>query len=333
MSVSIIGAGLAGSVLANKLVSAGLDKVVVIEKSRGRGGRMATKRLQWGHMDMGAQYFTARSQAFTQSVALWQTNKWVEPWNFVPHAERDGKLVLSPDEQTRFVASPDMNSLCKQLINGIDIQLNTRVKSLQRSNGFWHLYDANQELITRTKLLVLTCPLEQSRQLLMEFPSVLDRLPKAAHLPCWSVGLATNGHVDESLQGVFAEGDISWISRQNKKPQRAVSEQSDLWSIQYSAPWSIDHQDLAAPLIVEDAFKQLRTRLLNSALCDSDLSFVEGYAHFWRYARPNPELSIEKGVVEEPSIGLIVAGDWCFGGRVEGAYLSANESAQLILSK
>ena len=73
MRVAIIGAGLAGATTARTLVDAGAD-VVVFDKSRGVGGRMATRRAPHDAavtFDHGAQYFTARDPRFAERVAAW----------------------------------------------------------------------------------------------------------------------------------------------------------------------------------------------------------------------------------------------------------------------
>ena len=65
--VLIIGTGMAATALANTL--ADKARVTLIEKSRGFGGRMATRRREGFEFDHGAQFFTARSQAFQQFLA------------------------------------------------------------------------------------------------------------------------------------------------------------------------------------------------------------------------------------------------------------------------
>ena len=66
-AVLIIGTGMAATALANTL--AGKARVTLIEKSRGFGGRMATRRREGFEFDHGAQVFPARSQDFQQFLA------------------------------------------------------------------------------------------------------------------------------------------------------------------------------------------------------------------------------------------------------------------------
>ena len=68
--VLIIGAGLAGLSAANKLKEAGRD-VLVIDKGRGIGGRLAGRRIGEATFDHGAQFFTAREATFKATVEHW----------------------------------------------------------------------------------------------------------------------------------------------------------------------------------------------------------------------------------------------------------------------
>jgi len=55
--IAVVGAGMAGITCARTLQQAG-HQVTVFEKSRGLGGRMATRDSAFGSFDHGAQYFT-----------------------------------------------------------------------------------------------------------------------------------------------------------------------------------------------------------------------------------------------------------------------------------
>ena len=74
MRIGIVGAGMAGLACAEALTSAG-HAVVVLDKGRGPGGRMSTRRLETPlgevRFDHGAQYFTGRDPGFRARVAAW----------------------------------------------------------------------------------------------------------------------------------------------------------------------------------------------------------------------------------------------------------------------
>ncbi|MCA9619111.1 MAG: NAD(P)-binding protein [Myxococcales bacterium] len=114
-------AGLSGCFAARTLADHGLA-VTVFEKSRGLGGRMATRRHesqgQPSSFDHGAQYFTVRDERFRRYVAAWQERGIVAPW--------EGRIaVLGGDGQRdeprpleRFVGTPNMPAICHHLAVG-----------------------------------------------------------------------------------------------------------------------------------------------------------------------------------------------------------------------
>ena len=61
--IAVIGAGMAGLACAHELLRADA-KVTVFERSRGLGGRLATRRQGDLAFDHGAQFVTARSRPF-----------------------------------------------------------------------------------------------------------------------------------------------------------------------------------------------------------------------------------------------------------------------------
>ena len=63
--IAIIGAGIAGLVCSQELQQAGYS-VVVLEKSRGVGGRMATRRVSGSRADHGVRYLEPTDQLLQQ---------------------------------------------------------------------------------------------------------------------------------------------------------------------------------------------------------------------------------------------------------------------------
>ena len=88
LRVAVVGAGIAGVGLARHLADAG-HTVQLFDKSRGVGGRLATRRLQWvddkgvareASFDHGAPGFTARSADFARFVDAAHRAGWLAPW-------------------------------------------------------------------------------------------------------------------------------------------------------------------------------------------------------------------------------------------------------------
>jgi photolyase PhrII len=79
-TIAVVGAGIAGLVAARTLQDHGL-KVQVYEKSRGYGGRAATRRAGQFQYDHGAQYFTVRNPIFARYVQAWIEQGWIRAWS------------------------------------------------------------------------------------------------------------------------------------------------------------------------------------------------------------------------------------------------------------
>ena len=63
MHVVVVGTGIAGLMAAQSLTKNGHD-VVVVDKGRSPGGRLATRRIDDATLDHGAQFFTVRDSLF-----------------------------------------------------------------------------------------------------------------------------------------------------------------------------------------------------------------------------------------------------------------------------
>ncbi|WP_373512609.1 FAD-dependent oxidoreductase, partial [Persicitalea sp.] len=79
-SCIIIGAGMAGLTAARELTAQGWD-VTVLDKGRGIGGRMATRRIENTRADHGAQYFSVRTPEFRQLIEKLESEGIVEAWD------------------------------------------------------------------------------------------------------------------------------------------------------------------------------------------------------------------------------------------------------------
>ncbi|MEY4000947.1 MAG: hypothetical protein RI968_65, partial [Pseudomonadota bacterium] len=137
--VVVVGAGTAGLTCAARLKELGAE-VIVFEKSRGVSGRMASRRMEHGFCDHGAQYFTARSDAFLSLVLHWQALGLVTPWN--ARIARIGFSDESPVRETqRFIGVPRMTSPMAMLAEGLDVRLNTRILKIERMPVGWSVTD------------------------------------------------------------------------------------------------------------------------------------------------------------------------------------------------
>ncbi|MFQ3614289.1 MAG: FAD-dependent oxidoreductase, partial [Cyanobacteriota bacterium] len=101
--VIVIGAGVAGLVCARQLLRAGLQ-VLVLEKSAGLGGRMATRRVEHAGqtvpVDHGAQYLTADSDGFNRWVKELLSSGLLTEWTRSLHLlDADGLHPEDPNDE------------------------------------------------------------------------------------------------------------------------------------------------------------------------------------------------------------------------------------------
>ena len=98
--VAVVGAGLAGLVCARRLQQAGYA-VTVLEKSRGLGGRMATRRIDGSPLDHGARYVQPQSSQFQALTQHWLDQQLLTPWQ--PHVVLMSQLLLVPITMRHFM--------------------------------------------------------------------------------------------------------------------------------------------------------------------------------------------------------------------------------------
>lgn len=320
--VAIIGAGVAGLAAASQLSPRNYR---IFEKSRGPGGRLASKRIDAVRADIGAQFFTVRDSRFKATVDSAITAGFVTQWQPSMGTFRDNQPIASPDQQVRFVGRPYMNALGRFLSQDIEVRAERRVQMIEPDGNLFRLIFTSGESCTAGCVLV-TAPVDQMVAMLQDF-AVGQLDSRFAMDPTWTTVLSVKqpllGSDGESLDALFG-GDhpvFDFIAVENSKPGR----QSDLIVVHATPEWSkqrIERDPVKISdsicQVVSDTF-QIRTQ--------AELS------HCWRYARPaDPKLTAQKGIYQV-SRNLWIAGDYLAGGRVEGAYLSGLEAAQRILTR
>lgn len=322
-SVAVVGAGISGLAAARTLHDQGFA-VRVFERSRAPGGRTAHRRAGGHGFDHGAQYFTARDPRFVR-----RCEDWVEAGVVAPWAGRIVSLAApapaATSAQARYVGVPGMNAMAQHLAGGLDVVTRYAVLDLARDAGTWWLRggqgdEGSDGVAGPFDALVLAMPPEQAARL-----TTLDTLAGTAgattSLPCWCAMAAFDEPLPVDFDGAFVDGaEIAWIARDSSKPGRAAGER---WVIhagpEWSAPRLADPPDAIAQALLDRFFAALR-------VAPRPPAHLAG--HRWSLARPAHELRIE--CLWQPRPALALCGDWCLGGRVEGAFLSGVAAAGRI---
>jgi renalase len=320
--VLVIGAGLAGLACAERLAGAG-QRVLVVDKARGVGGRLATRRGEGVTFDHGAQYFTARDPRFSVTVGEWAERGLVAPWQARIMAF-DGHSLSVSGPETRYVGLPGMNAICKAIAARLDVQCERRVVLLVREDSGWRATDASGAVFT-ARQLVITAPPAQSAALLAPWPAFQRVAEGVAMAPCWAVMLELSEPLPVDFDGCFVNaGPLRWVARNSSKPGRPATE---TWVLHASAEWTSDHLD-AAPAEVVQRLCDAMTALAPSL--GASIKVVTSTAHRWLYSQADAPLREGCFWWHDATLGL--AGDWLAGSRVEGAWLSGDGLAERMLA-
>jgi renalase len=303
--VVIVGAGIAGLAAARRLRSL-RRSVRVVDKSRGVGGRMASRRVGDARFDHGAQFFTVRSEIFAETVAAAKSAGAVTEWT---HGFGD-----QPDGFVRWRGVDGMTSLCKWMASdaGLEIDFSETVTDLRASAAAAY---------------VLTAPVPQSLAILslstlLPEPSIAIQLAAIAYKPTIAV-LAT---LDRSPTGLPAHGghpfaadhDLAFVTDNQAKGVSAVPALTiHLSNERSSGLWSVNDEAVVA-FVRERVVTQL-----------GEATILSAQVQRWRYAGPveiHPEPTVVWG--ESPVVAL--AGEAFAGPKVEGAFLSGLAAAEAI---
>lgn len=307
--IAVVGAGIAGLACAQSLRNAG-HAARVFEKSRGAGGRMATRRTDHGSYDHGAQYFTARDPLFRAAVDQWLAHGLVAAYAGRIVRLEDGESRPLPHAEQRYVATPGMTAVCRALSADMEIDFECQITAVTPGEAGWRLsWEEGGE--SGFDAVVLAIPAAQAAPLCVAVPDLAAQVRQGGHEPCWSAMVRYDSPLQLEFDAAFVDDEvIGWVMRDASRPGRAPGER---WVLHANAEWSKAHlesnAETVAPLLI-DAFR---------VAAGFDAEAVEARAHRWRFALSR---GLNAGSFWDAGRRIGVCGDWCADGRIEGAYLS-----------
>ncbi len=351
---------MAGISCARRLADAG-HAVHLFDKSRGVGGRMATRRMAWADrdhqqqqasFDHGTPWFSARSPAFIQFVEQAEAKLGLARW----------QPTLAPGSFSAlgglglWMPQPDMPALCRQLLGEMPIRLSCAVDALvpqaagSDSSVTWGLHSKGQSVGQGFSGVVLALPPAQAAALLQPHrPDWAAQARRVPMLPCWTLmGVAELKEGAPPWQIAWPQrGLLASIIRNDSKPGRELAPGHAPghtpghapghapgfvhWVLHATAPWSQTH--------LEDSPDEVQA-LLQAALQDwlgQPVHWRHAQVHRWRYASAPRESATgadpcwwDAGAGSAPGLG--VCGDWLGGAGVEGAWTSGQALASAVLA-
>lgn len=312
--------------------------MTLLDKGRGPGGRLATRRVTDQPFDTGAQFFSVRDGCFGSAVQQWTAAGVVREWcaGFPalgqPHEAGDG--------HPRYLAVGGMNRLAKHLAQGFDLRARHTATKLVQVGDSWQVHAENPDLPGQPQTLtsdavVLTAPGPQTARLL-EFSGlpVDPRLAAVRYAECCCLLLDFPEAVDAVLPmpgglRVVDDAVVTWIASQRRKGLRATGSTGDGLVVHTSPAWSSQHFSATDDDVLAAVMPAV-TAVLRRAGITATPSTV--HLKKWRYSLPTV-LMDEPCLRVDTSAALLIAGDSCGGRpRMEGAWLSGRAAAELLIS-
>lgn len=321
MTVLIVGAGIAGLMAARELRDRHYS-VTVVEKSRGVGGRLATRRLGEGQADTGAQFFTARTGAFQRHVINWQAQGLVFVWS---RGWSHGAGAPAEDGHPRYAAAGGMNALAKALAQDLTVQFNVKISALSPVRDGWQVTDGEGRIFP-CRAVLLAAPVPQSLTFLetgrTPVPAAdLDVLREIRYAPCLAGLFRLDRPARFPEPGAVQEpgGPVSWAADNQRK---GISAGATVITVHGDPEFSRSHYNSPE----SDTLAQLQAAVRPWL---GEAAVVEAQLKRWRYARPLTAHS-ERCLLAGGVPPLAFAGDAFGEPRMEGAALSGLAAAEAL---
>jgi len=299
--VVIVGAGIAGLTAATRLSAAG-HKVLVVEKGRGVGGRMATRRIGAARADHGAQFFTVRGDNLARTITDAGPDvvtEWCRGFG-------DG------DGYPRYCGTDGMTRLAKWLASDIDVRTGETVVDL-------HDHPARAYL--------LTAPIPQSLAILsfsklLPSPTQQQILTSVVYHPVIALMVVLSGPAQFPDPGAVQQPDDPVITFAADNQVKGISTVPAI-TLHASHDWSTENWERSDEYVAAELMAAAAPWLGSATATETSVQR-------WRYAGPVEPLA-EASVSFGTNPRVVLAGDAFAGPKVEGAFNSGWAAADHLL--
>lgn len=296
----VVGAGISGLILAHRLKKAG-QEVLVLDKAKSVGGRMATRRDGDAAFDHGAQYSSSDFKELFQSE-FWSS--WFQSAHSVKYSYKAG-----------------LNKAAKDLSSGLQVMCDHKVVQI-KNGGVLTLDIEGAAVPVLTRRLYLTCPVPQARDLMLAsqiiYPEELEQIFYAKAL----VGLF---RVESDIQALhdfkYVEDEGRGIFSVANQKSKSVSE-SLAFTVVMNSKFSENYfnlPDAEILFLIENCFESFLRNVLK--LNEKDYILIRSQVKKWRYSHP---LTIYKDLYcQIPGQPIVLLGDGFAGPSLINAARSA----------
>ena len=320
---AVIGAGITGITLANLLQKK--VNLTVFEKSRGVGGRMATRRAEPYQFNHGTQYFKIENKEFKDFLQPLMLNKIIKPLE-TNYVEILNKKVIKRTKiynQKYYTADTNMNSVVKYLINNnFFIKLLCKIEKTIKKNDKWFIIDSENLSYGPYDWLFITIPSNQAIEILNNDFKFLDIIKKLKMRSCFSLMLGFDKIKEFDFDtALFLEEDIQWLSISKK-----ILEKKEYYNLLINSSYNFAEQNINGS---KDRISGYLLKQVSDILKCELNDYKHKALHFWKYAMSENNNNL--GSLLDEDLKIIVCGDWCMNGKVEGGFLSAKDAVNKLL--
>ena len=323
-SCVVVGAGISGLLAAKALNESGWA-VTVLDKSRGVGGRMATRRVGEGTFDHGAQFFTVRGERFANLVEGWLRAGVATEWT---RGFADAEGQPNEDGHPRYRGSEGMTSIPKHIAQGLDVRTSERVVGVDDGDDGWEI-ECESGLRVAGGALVLGVPVQQALDLTSSGSYTLPdgarrQLEAVSYNPCLALMILLDDSTGVPEPGgmQIKSEPLDWICDNRRK---GISEAPAV-TVHAGPEWSRSHFEDDETEITESMISRASDHLGT----DLASTTVETSLARWRFSwvkNPHPEPCLVASDVPP----LLFCGDAFGQPKVEGAALSGLAAADRLL--
>ena len=293
----IVGAGLSGLNFAFRARTSDPNrKILILEKSKSCGGRMATRRVGESKFDHGAQ-FIKQSAASAPLINFWDCQKVLRKF---------------PSEQINaFCGISGMTQLSKKISESLNIRYNCKVFQLQRTGDGWQI-SFNESESVFSKNIILSSPLPQSLELLNSSGISFDPGLSQIHYSKAIVGLVEFSKPLDEQMNYQENFDSSIFSICSQKEKGLASTFN--YTIVMGDTWSEDHFSLPDEMILQKSMDVIQSKFKKNQILHAQIKK-------WKYCQP---YKIWESPFYQAEEGCFLIGDAFGGASLNGAIKSSN---------